>query len=158
MTHSKSSYCLSCDLAHIDHKSHNLSDIFETVCRLLQESNFEVSSEFAVSMLQSERRQSSAIGSGVSLKHMRLAHIKAPVTVLVKSDTAIDFKAFDGNPCNIHFFVFTPDSNGPLYLQIMARAARILKAPEIAGKILGATDSAALMSIFMDKELHNMAA
>lgn len=158
MTQKSTGYFLSCDIAHIDHKSQKRREVFAKVSKLLEKHGVKVSSNLADIMRDAETRQSSAIGSGVVVKHTRLRNIDKPITVLIKTDKALNFRAFDDAPCNIIFCIFTPENNGPLYLQTMARAARVLKDVEIRTRILGATNSDALKSIFLDEELHKFAA
>lgn len=76
------------------------------------------------SLMEQEREQSSAIGNGLAIAHMRLPRLTRPIIVFAKLNVAVDFKAADNIPTDMVCLVLSPEFEGPKHLQRLAMTAR----------------------------------
>ncbi len=95
-----------------------------------------------------EAKISTAIGSGIALPHTPVDGLPRVVTMLARTKTPIHCNAPDGDPVSIFFLVLLPGGDYATHLRTIAAVASFFRRPEIRTKLLAATDSDALMSLF----------
>lgn len=69
----------------------------------------------------------SAIGDGVAVLHTALAGLERPYTLFARLPQAVDYNAPDGEFVDLLFVLLSPESDGPLHLQRLSRATRLLR-------------------------------
>jgi PTS system nitrogen regulatory IIA component len=98
-------------------------------------------------LLQRERLGSTGTGNGIALPHSKLAKCKTIFGVFARLEKPIDFAATDAAPVDLVFLLIAPESAGADHLKALARIARVLRDPAIAGKLRATRDSAALYAV-----------
>lgn len=99
------------------------------------------------SLTQRERLGSTGIGNGIAIPHGKLAAATALFGVFARLEKAIDFDSLDGKPVDLIFLLIAPEKAGADHLKALSRVARILRDPEIAQKLRGTHDQAALFTL-----------
>jgi nitrogen PTS system EIIA component len=81
----------------------------------------EVDREFLVQVLLSrERLESTAVGNGVAVPHLRnpiVLHLPKPLIALCFLEHPVDFQALDGKPVRVLFTLISPSVKAHLHLQ-----------------------------------------
>jgi PTS system nitrogen regulatory IIA component len=95
-------------------------------------------------ILQRERLGSTGVGNGIAIPHGKIAGVKQITGVFARLETPVDFEALDDQPVDLVFLLLAPEGAGADHLKALSRIARVLRDPEIVGKIRGTTDAAAI--------------
>ncbi|HWK43787.1 MAG TPA: PTS sugar transporter subunit IIA [Stellaceae bacterium] len=95
-------------------------------------------------LLARERLGSTGIGGGVAVPHAKLPGLMTPVGVFARLEKPIDFQSVDGRPVDLVFTVLTPEFCGGEHLKALAAVSRVLRDPEMSGKLRRADDEQAL--------------
>lgn len=98
-------------------------------------------------LLQREKLGSTGVGHGVAIPHGKLPGLDRLVGVFARLDKAVDFDALDDEPVDLMFLLLAPENAGADHLKALARIARVLREPQIAGKLRAADDAAALYAL-----------
>ncbi|MGE0845048.1 MAG: PTS IIA-like nitrogen regulatory protein PtsN [Flavobacteriaceae bacterium] len=98
-------------------------------------------------LLQRERLGSTAIGHGIAIPHARLRGIDHIVGAFARLEKPIDFDAIDDEPVDLIFLLLAPEGEGADHLKALARLARALRNPTIAGKLRATREPAALYAV-----------
>lgn len=109
-------------------------------------------------LLLSEEKQSSGIGEGVAILHLKSTPLKEPFILLARLDAPIAFDAVDGRDVDILCAVLSPQMDGNLHLQRLSRVTRILLDPAIQEQIRSAHTEEDMQAIFQAENPHFMAA
>ncbi len=104
-----------------------------------------------------ERLGSTAIGHGVAIPHIRFAEINQPLVMLLQLVNPIDYDARDGQPIDLFFPLFVPESAQDEHIQILATIANMLSDPNICSTLRAATDEHQLYQIVLDHERAHLA-
>jgi PTS system nitrogen regulatory IIA component len=96
-----------------------------------------------------EREQlgSTGIGGGVAIPHGKLSEISRILIVVARGMGGIPFDAVDNRKVHIVFLLLAPDESATLYLKILARVSRLLKAPGVYERIMNAPDEASIRQV-----------
>ncbi len=78
-------------------------------------------------LLISEKNETSAIGHGISIPHMRLERLTRPMIVFMKLEKGIENKSFDEIPVDLFCLVLSPDYEGIKHLQRLSMVSRCFK-------------------------------
>ncbi|HOQ90840.1 MAG TPA: PTS sugar transporter subunit IIA, partial [Candidatus Hydrogenedentes bacterium] len=78
-------------------------------------------------VFEREAVQSTGIGNGIAVPHVRLASVTEPVLVFGLSRDGIDFQALDNEPVHVVVLFVTPASQEKAYLNLMARVMLLLR-------------------------------
>lgn len=149
---------LDCHISFIDKQSKTMAELFKSISKKIKKQGLRVGSNFAEDMEKMEKTHPSSIGSRIGVKQVYLPSLDRALCMLVRCDQKVDFNSFDNQNLDMLYIVFSPEKKGPLYLQKMAKAARILKDDDIRLKVLGATDEDAIQSIFYNMSSEKFAA
>jgi PTS system nitrogen regulatory IIA component len=98
-------------------------------------------------LLQREKLGSTAVGNGIAIPHGKLARLERLFGLFARLDRPIGFESLDGQPVDLIFLLLAPESAGADHLKALARVARLLRDPEVAGKLRESHDAAALYSV-----------
>ena len=108
--------------------------------------------------LLSEEKQSSGIGDGVAILHLKSTPLKEPYILLAKLDAPVAFDAIDGRDVDIICAVLSPQMDGNLHLQRLSRVTRILLDPKIQDDVRSAQTEDEISAIFNTKNPRFLAA
>ncbi len=78
-------------------------------------------------LLISEKNETSAIGHGIAIPHMRLERLTRPIVVFMKLEKGIENKSFDEIPVDLFCLVLSPDYEGIKHLQRLSMVSRCFK-------------------------------
>jgi len=97
------------------------------------------------------------VGKGVALPHARLPGLAGVSTVLLRSETPLDFGSVDRQPVDLFFALFAPEDAGVEHLKALALVSRTMRDTGICAKLRANTDPATLYAI-LTEELPSQAA
>jgi PTS system nitrogen regulatory IIA component len=98
-------------------------------------------------LLQREKLGSTGVGNGVAIPHGKLAKLNKVFGLFARLERAVDFEALDGQPVDLVFLLLAPEGAGADHLKALARVARLLRDPEVAGKLRNSSDAEALYAV-----------
>ena len=143
----------------IDKSSVTMQQLFQTWVNSLGIDDKAQRKALISDLIAHEEKQPSPIGNGILIKAARLIDFEhTPKNVFVRLDKGISSQSFDKKDIGIAFMMFLSEKDGPSYLQVLAKAARILKDEDIQQKIMGAQNIDAIESIFYNTDLEQRAA
>jgi len=93
---------------------------------------------FFKAVMAREQLQSTGIGAGVAIPHARSEGIRRLTVVLGRSDKGVNFSALDGKPVQLIFLVAAPQDAAGVYIQTVAKVARLVKSQTYMEKLLEA--------------------
>lgn len=96
---------------------------------------------------QRERLGSTGVGNGIAIPHGKLAKMDRLYGIFARLEKPIDFEALDGEPVDLVFLLLAPEAAGADHLKALARIARLLRDPDVAGKIRSSRDASVIHSI-----------
>lgn len=108
-------------------------------------------------LLQRERLGSTGVGNGIAIPHGKLANLKRIQGLFARLPKPIDFEALDDQPVDIVFLLLAPESAGADHLKALARVARLLREPGLAGKLRASADASALYAVLTASATSNAA-
>ena len=99
-----------------------------------------------------ENLESTAIGLGVAVPHLKINGLKETAGFLFKLQTPIHFEAHDDIPVDLLFVLLSPEGLGTSYLKTLAHVSRLLKDEQIGAKLRGCETPEAIYSLFDELE------
>ncbi|PZP56446.1 MAG: transcriptional regulator [Micavibrio aeruginosavorus] len=109
-------------------------------------------------LLKSEENESSGIGDGIAIAHLKSTPLQKPFIVIAKLDQPVEFDSLDGLPVDIVCAVLSPQMDGPLHLRRLSRVTRLLREPEIIEALRSATSEDEMKSILRIEQQEILAA
>ncbi len=91
-------------------------------------------------LMQNFKTENCTIGNGVAIPHIRLPRLTRPMIIFAKIPKGIDFGSVDGEPVDVICFILSPEYEGPIHLQRLARMTRFFKDQEIVSQLREAED------------------
>lgn len=101
-------------------------------------------------LLQRERLGSTGVGAGIAIPHGKLPSLDRIHGFFARLAQPIDFEALDDQPVDLIFLLLAPENAGADHLKALARIARILREPGVAGKLRASPDKAALYAVLTE--------
>ena len=98
-------------------------------------------------LLQREKLGSTGVGQGVAIPHGKLPKLGKVFGLFARLDRPVDFDALDGQPVDLVFLLLAPEGAGADHLKALARVARLLRDPDVAGKLRHSRDAAAIYAV-----------
>jgi nitrogen PTS system EIIA component len=98
-------------------------------------------------LLQREKLGSTGVGNGVAIPHGKLPKLNRVFGLFARLERPVDFEALDGQPVDLIFLLLAPEGAGADHLKALARAARLLRDPDIARKLRESRDAQALYAV-----------
>jgi PTS system nitrogen regulatory IIA component len=98
-------------------------------------------------LLQREKLGSTGVGGGIAIPHGKLASLDRIFGLFARLPKPIDFEALDDQPVDLLFLLLAPEGAGADHLKALARIARHLREPGVAGKLRASADKAALYAV-----------
>lgn len=112
----------------------------------------------AEQFLLSEEKQSSGIGDGVAILHLKSTPLTKPYIMIAKLDRPVEFDSIDARAVDVVCAVLSPQMDGNLHLRRLSRVTRILLDPFIQEQIRMAETEEDLAAIFNSENPCFMAA
>lgn len=108
----------------------------------------EIPSDFLNAVLQREQIVSTGIGMGIAIPHAKLQNQKDFFICVGIIPSGVEWKAFDGEPCQLVFLIGGPDNRPNDYLHLLSRLTSALRDEERRKKMLKSTDPVDILSTF----------
>lgn len=99
-------------------------------------------------LLAREALGSTGIGHEVAIPHARWPGIGRLALALGRTDKGLDFDAIDGQPTRLFFLLVTPEQDHDEHLHLLARLARLMKAPKTREALLGVDSVQGVLELF----------
>ena len=92
-------------------------------------------------ILKREDLMSTGIGNGLAIPHVRMPEIStAMMTVGVSHGGIDDYESLDNEPVRIVILIAAPQGQHETYIRLLAKAADVLKQPELRDAIVDSDD------------------
>jgi len=101
-------------------------------------------------LLQREKLGSTGVGGGIAIPHGKLPKLTRIFGLFARLARPIDFEALDDQPVDLIFLLLAPEGSGADQLKALARIARHLREPGVAGKLRASADQAALYAVLTE--------
>ena len=99
-------------------------------------------------LLLSEQRESSGIGGGVAIAHLKSTPLSEPYIILAKLSQPLDFGAIDSEPVDLVCAVLSPQMDGVLHLRRLSRVTRLLRESFVLERLRSATSEEEMAALF----------
>jgi len=99
-------------------------------------------------LMEQERRDSSGVGGGVAIAHLRLPRLEKPFTILATLHHHLDLSCVDNKPVDLMLLLLSPQQDVAGHLYRLSRFSRLLRQDDICKKLRTAEDSDALQKLF----------
>lgn len=76
-------------------------------------------------LIARERLGSTGLGNGIAIPHGRIAHLQAMEGAFLRTATAIDYDAIDGEPVDLFFALFVPQDTTAEHNATLAELAKL---------------------------------
>ena len=104
------------------------------------------------SLLERERIQSTAVGSGIAIPHCFTDEIADLAIVVARAPGGIAFDSFDGRPTHVVFLLMGNRQEHGLHLKALARIARLIKSTAFIDRVVAADSVAGMVRAFEEEE------
>ncbi len=101
-------------------------------------------------LLQREKLGSTGVGGGIAIPHGKLPGLSRIFGLFARLPKPIDFEALDDQPVDLIFLLLAPEGAGADHLKALARIARHLREPGVAGKLRASADKVALYAVLTE--------
>jgi PTS system nitrogen regulatory IIA component len=103
-------------------------------------------------LLERERIQSTAVGSGIAIPHCFTDEVADLVIVVARAPGGIAFDSFDGRPTHVVFLLMGNRQEHGLHLKALARIARLIKSTAFIDRIVAADSVEGMVRAFEEEE------
>lgn len=103
-------------------------------------------------LLERERIQSTAVGSGIAIPHCFTDEVADLVIVVARAPHGIAFDSFDGRPTHVVFLLMGNRQEHGLHLKALARIARLIKSTAFIERVVAADSVEAMVRAFDEEE------
>ena len=107
------------------------------------------SSEIMSSVVARERLGSTGFGQGVAIPHGKIEGMARVWGMVARLAIPIDYKAVDGQPVDLVFFLLSPPDAGADHLKALAAVSRGLRHGPTLEQLRGAASRDALAAVLM---------
>lgn len=102
------------------------------------------------SLIAREKLGSTGFGNGIAIPHCRLPGCTAPISALLRLDSAVDFDAIDGAPVDLLFVLLVPEAATDAHLELLRQIASMLDRSDVRASLRQAESSEALYQVVVD--------
>ena len=104
------------------------------------------------SLIAREKLGSTGFGNGIAIPHCRLPGCHAPLSAVLRLDSAVDFDAIDGAPVDLLFVLLVPEAATDEHLELLRQIASMLDRSEVRERLRQAQSSEALYQVVVDAQ------
>lgn len=144
---------LSEELISLELKGKNKSEILKEVSELISLSENISNSKVVLEALEKrEEIGSTGIGKGVAIPHAKIEDAKKLTVAFGISKENIDFKSLDGEKVKLFFIFASPQNESQIYLKVLARISRLIRAEEFRNKLLMCKTPKEVIDVIREEE------
>ena len=142
---------LSAERVAIDVNAASKKAVLEELARLVGSDIPDLTPAQAFDGLVSrERLGSTGLGNGIAIPHGRIKHLSNTVGAFLRTESALDFDAVDGEPVDLFFALFVPQEATDEHLAILADLAKAFSNEELVGKLRMLTTTQNIYSLLVN--------
>ena len=104
------------------------------------------------SLIAREKLGSTGFGNGIAIPHCRLPGCHAPLSAVLRLDSAVDFDAIDGAPVDLLLVLLVPEAAPDEHLELLRQIASMLDRSEVRARLRQAQSSEALYQVVVDAQ------
>ncbi len=139
------------NLVLIKNQPKNKNSILKEMVELLhKQKRINNKDKFFKEITEREKIQSTGIGENIAIPHAKSETVRLISVVIVICKNGINFKAVDNKPVKMIVMVAAPKDFTKIYLQIVAKIARILKNIKYRKKLLKAVTQKKVVDLIRD--------
>ncbi|HCU90506.1 MAG TPA: PTS sugar transporter subunit IIA [Gammaproteobacteria bacterium] len=86
-------------------------------------------------LISRERLGSTGIGNGLAIPHGRIKHLTTAIGAFLRTESALDFDAIDGQPVDLFFALFVPEEATDTHLTMLASLAKTFSDERLVGRL-----------------------
>ena len=101
------------------------------------------------SVLEREKLGSTGFGNGVAIPHGKIAGLARIYCLFARLAEPIDYKAIDGQPVDLVFFLLSPPDAGAEHLKSLAAVSRTVRHAPTREKLRGARSRDAVAAVLL---------
>jgi PTS system nitrogen regulatory IIA component len=101
------------------------------------------------SVAERERLGSTGFGNGVAIPHGKIEGLSQVYCLAARLAEPIDYKAVDGQPVDLVFFLLSPPDAGAEHLKALAAVSRVIRHAPTLEKLRGARSRDAFAAVLM---------
>src|ERR1700716_1734383 len=98
---------------------------------------------------QREKLGSTGVGNGIAIPHGKLPKLGKLFGLFARLDRPGGVEALAAQPGGLIFLLLAPETAGADHLKALARVARLLRDPDVAGKLRESRDAEAIYAVLM---------
>lgn len=98
-------------------------------------------------LLERENLGTTGFGGSVAIPHAKVLGLKECVGVVIRLENSVDYHAHDGQPVDLVFALFSPETGGAIHLKALAEISRLLRNDDMLAKLRGADNSDAIYAL-----------
>ncbi len=102
------------------------------------------------SLVAREKLGSTGFGNGIAIPHCRLPGCMAPISALLRLESAVDFDAIDGAPVDLLFVLLVPEAATDEHLELLRQIASMLDRSDVRDQLRHAPTSERLYQVVVD--------
>ncbi|GLK89219.1 PTS IIA-like nitrogen regulatory protein PtsN [Pseudomonas turukhanskensis] len=102
------------------------------------------------SLVAREKLGSTGFGNGIAIPHCRLPGCTAPISALLRLESAVDFDAIDGAPVDLLFVLLVPEAATDEHLELLRQIASMLDRSDVRDQLRHAPTSERLYQVVVD--------
>lgn len=142
---------LSAERVAIDVNAASKKAVLEELARLVGSDIPDLTPAQAFDGLVSrERLGSTGLGNGIAIPHGRIKHLSNTVGAFLRTESALDFDAVDGESVDLFFALFVPQEATDEHLAILADLAKAFSNEELVGKLRMLTTTQNIYSLLVN--------
>jgi len=101
------------------------------------------------SVSERERLGSTGFGNGVAIPHGKVEGLSQVYCLAARLSEPVDYKAVDGQPVDLVFFLLSPPDAGAEHLKALAAVSRVVRHAPTLEKLRGARSRDAFAAVLM---------
>jgi PTS system nitrogen regulatory IIA component len=101
------------------------------------------------SVAERERLGSTGFGNGVAIPHGKIDGLAQVYCLAARLSEPVDYKAVDGQPVDLVFFLLSPPDAGAEHLKALAAVSRVIRHAPTLEKLRGARSRDAFAAVLM---------
>lgn len=105
--------------------------------------------EVVAAVMERERLGSTGFGNGVAIPHGKIEGLRRVYCLVARLSEPLDYKAVDGIPVDLIFFLLSPEDAGAEHLKALAAVSRVVRHAPTLEKMRGAYSRDALAAVLL---------
>lgn len=101
-------------------------------------------------MVARESLGSTGIGAGIAIPHVKTDEVERTITAVGVSAAPVDFKAVDGEPCDLFFLLISPRAQAENHLRVLRWMSKLVRNGDFCRFMRSAHDAQEVVGLFQE--------